>query len=95
MIQAWALKFITSPWGRYIILGLTALSVIFGYLKVRDRRTERRAIREVHSEQIERGEAGKDTFHNQRREGAGRSVDALIDSLRGRDPDWERLRHLR
>lgn len=95
MIEAWAIKFITSPWGRYIILGLTVLAGLFTALRVRDRRTAKRAVNDIIQKEQRRGTEGKDAFHEKRRQNIGRDADALLDGLRSRSDDWGRVRDLR
>lgn len=95
MIRAIALRFITSAWGRYLLGALSILAAVTSYGRSKKRAGAAEATANHREQVLDRTERGVNAYIEKRRQAAGRSVDALIDRMRGRDSYWRRMRNLR
>lgn len=91
MIGVIAFKFLNSTYGRYILGALALLTALTAWGRSKRKQGERQARREQSEFVRDRTERGKDAFHESQREAVGRSVDDLLDSMRGNDRHWGRL----
>lgn len=91
MISNLAFKFVTSTWGRYLIVFLALLSALFAWGRMRERGGRDKAVQR-HVDDIQtRTERGKDAYHKRRRETSGDDVGTLIDGMRRRDSHLGRM----
>ena len=88
-------RFLTSPWGRYIVLALGLLVALTTWGRSKRKQGQKEAVDAIKSDVRERTERGTDAFHDSRREATGSDVDALVDSMRGNDRHWGRLPNIR
>lgn len=95
MIQAIAYRFITSTYGRYIVLGLALLSALAMWGRSKSRAGAEKARARIVDDVRARTERGRDAFHENQRQIDGLDSRALADRLRGRDDHWGRMPDLR
>lgn len=95
MIGSLAYQFITSTYGRYIMLALTIFAAIVGYGRINRRRGKKEARADMIEDVRIRTERGRDAYYENQRTIDGLDSRAIADRLRKRDDVWRRLRDIR
>jgi len=95
MISTIAFRFITSSWGRYIILALAVMAALVGWGRSKRREGAREERGRIVDDVRFRTERGKDAFHENQRQVDGLDSRAIAERMRGRDGHWGRMPDLR
>jgi hypothetical protein len=95
MIGTIAFKFLSSTYGRYIVLALAVLSAIAAWGRSKRKSGKEEAVQDQIEFVRDRTERGRDAYHESRRKVAGDDVSSLIDGMRSRDSHWGRLPDIR
>lgn len=91
MISKIAFSFVTSTYGRYIILALGVASSLLLWNWKTAKKAEKKAVQKIREDHDERTIKGKEVFHESQSENAGRDTDAILNRVRGRDDHWGRM----
>ena len=95
MISSIAFRFVTSSWGRYIILALAVMAALAGWGRSKRREGAREERGRIVDEVRSRTERGKDAFRENQRQVDGLDSRAIAERMRGRDGHWSRMPDLR
>ncbi len=95
MIGTIAFRFITSSWGRYIILALAVMAALAGWGRSKRRAGAREERGRIVDDVRFRTERGRDAFHENQRQVDGLDSRAIAERMRGRDGHWGRMPDLR
>lgn len=95
MIEALAVRFVASPWGRAIVGALALLAALAVWGRRRERQGAAKARDRIARDIQAKTERGQDAFDKTWRSPVSDDPDDFFDRLRGRDADWRRLRNLR
>lgn len=95
MIASLGFRFITSSWGRYIVIALAVLAALAAWGRSRSREGAERARTRIVEDVRSRTERGRDAFHQNQRQVDGVDSGAVAERLRGRDDHWGRMPDLR
>lgn len=95
MISTIAFRFITSSWGRYIILALAVMTALAGWGRSKRREGAREERGRIVDDVQFRTERGRDAFHENQRQVDGLDSRAIAERVRGRDGHWSRMPNLR
>lgn len=95
MIGSIAFKFLSSPWGRYIVLALAVLSAIAAWGRSKRKAGQEEAIQDQVEFVRNRTERGRNAYHQNKRQADGLDSSDIVERLRGRDSHWGRMPDLR